>query len=748
MIELLESRNNVYTWRIDGIEVAFGWCKQVDRSDYNKYIAEYRAMLKEKDYLISRAAILKSFNVLGCIPFFRIGLTAFYEDFSEMYRHFARAYFLKLFERPVRCLSPVSYTHLIGFMLYGQSKCKENHGKWLIQSPTNDLRALLLEMTDTECAAVSRKMIAQNLWLHQNLKEVADRIGVMTLTGICMDYEYALTEKAMRGIAADFTAKREFISMRLMIKRLTGDLRLYSAGCDERFKNLMENIIGDEVRIQKELFPTGNRLEMDAHKDLWRIYRPRGGSLTLKRYDFTVIESASLRYEVKYYMIYRVSRGQSINLTLANGLNALCDLNPNIKYSSDITEEDARALFLFLEREYRNKQGDKLTISTIRYIFSLCSGLLEYLMSQDRSNEIKSPRPYHNPFMRYRFPNLDAHKEKTAIIPESVAEEIDRHIGELDSQYALAYKIFSNTGMRLKEIQFLEVDCLESSKYENVKQLRYIPYKTLLARRKRGLEDCHRVLIPFDLAQEIIEFSKTTAKYRLESGLPYIFLSTQRKGKISMLSIGNLSNALNKLIRKHQINDENGDPWNFTTKQCRKTLAVTLIENGATTAELAYWLGHLSNNTSKKYYAEVRKMKLAELNTDFFRNKFDLMLSEQQIAVFSEEERKLLYIDFRLERRRVEYGYCLLHPTDGECTKHYSLYNCANCPHLCTGPQYFQYWRELLDSQLAYLEELQRTYAREGIENCHSYKEYQQAEFLVRCYQCVVSRIQEGGDHQ
>jgi len=35
-----------------------------------------------------------------------------------------------------------------------------------------------------------------------------------------------------------------------------------------------------------------------------------------------------------------------------------------------------------------------------------------------------------------------------------------------------------------------------------------------------------------------------------------------------------------------------------------------LIENGATTAELAYWLGHLCSDTAAKYYAEVRKMKL------------------------------------------------------------------------------------------------------------------------------------------
>ena len=52
-------------------------------------------------------------------------------------------------------------------------------------------------------------------------------------------------------------------------------------------------------------------------------------------------------------------------------------------------------------------------------------------------------------------------------------------------------------------------------------------------------------------------------------------------------------------------------------------------------------------------------MRLAELNTEFFRKKFDLLLSEEQLSKYSEEERRLLYIDFRLEQRKVELGYCL-----------------------------------------------------------------------------------------
>lgn len=78
-----------------------------------------------------------------------------------------------------------------------------------------------------------------------------------------------------------------------------------------------------------------------------------------------------------------------------------------------------------------------------------------------------------------------------------------------------------------------------------------------------------------------------------------------------------------------------------------------MIENGATAAELTYALGHLNQATAAKYYAEVRKRRQAELNTEFYREAFDVRLSSEQLAVFSEEERRMLYVDFCLGNRRV-----------------------------------------------------------------------------------------------
>lgn len=57
--------------------------------------------------------------------------------------------------------------------------------------------------------------------------------------------------------------------------------------------------------------------------------------------------------------------------------------------------------------------------------------------------------------------------------------------------------------MRMKEVLFLEENCLEETQYEGLMQIRYTPYKTLKARRKKGAPDYHRVFISQKLAEDI-----------------------------------------------------------------------------------------------------------------------------------------------------------------------------------------------------------------------------------------------------
>lgn len=149
--------------------------------------------------------------------------------------------------------------------------------------------------------------------------------------------------------------------------------------------------------------------------------------------------------------------------------------------------------------------------------------------------------------------------------------------------------------------------------------------------------------------------------------------------------------------------------------------------------------------TAATYYAEVREMKLAELNTRFFKEKFELLISGKQLKKYTEEERRLLYIDFRLEQRRVELGYCLTKAADGRCPNRNSLYNCVNCNNLCTGKKYLPYWNELLLQQKEVVERLVHAYHANDTEGYADFAEYKQEFHLLKGYESIVAAIKEGG---
>lgn len=60
-------------------------------------------------------------------------------------------------------------------------------------------------------------------------------------------------------------------------------------------------------------------------------------------------------------------------------------------------------------------------------------------------------------------------------------------------------------------------------------------------------------------------------------------------------------------------------------------------------------------------------MKLADLNRDFIKNQFDVLLSNESLNQFTAEERRQLYVDFRLGQRRVELGFCAKKLSEGGC---------------------------------------------------------------------------------
>src|SRR5690606_13657266 len=101
--------------------------------------------------------------------------------------------------------------------------------------------------------------------------------------------------------------------------------------------------------------------------------------------------------------------------------------------------------------------------------------------------------------------------------------------------------------------------------------------------------------------------------------------------RFTMVQESSYVTAVNRLIKKHSICDADGSLWYYTSRQSRKTLAVQLVEQGASSNEIALQFGHTDLRTTEKYYAEVRKQRLADMNSEFFKKRFNIFIGEENL---------------------------------------------------------------------------------------------------------------------
>jgi integrase len=748
MIKLIEIKTGSAFWEIDGVILRFQRKKSIGDALTEQLIREYRELLLKEEYKEHPTKICEIDSILGDAILLRIGIEVYFEAFIKMFAYYTERY-VKAWGKSDKKLVSNRTSMFPAFVYMFKNQLVDK-----LDSPIAILKNIpcdnqyFFDIYEEKFSAFWIEQAKNNVQERETLDDIRMRIGALMTTASLAQLPKVMIMEYLEYMANKFTMERKLITIQSYCRSLLGSKLMMSRDrFDPDFVRLVDVVVKKEYQHQCKKFIEDNPRQLEVKSDQWILYYKHGPSLYKNTMDFSKIQSKSLRLEIKYFMKYRYyyisAKKDSIIHTLSEAANLLVERNPSLHFFADVDDVDVRALYMVMERSFGQEVGGK-SVSGIMRVFSVMSLLIDFLMSDRREVEMRSPIPQRNPFKQYKFHNVKDYKVRTLIIPESVAEGVDDHLHELEDIYALLYRIFSNTGMRMKEVLFLEMNCLEASPYDGLVQIKYKPYKTLKTRRKQGVSDYHRVLIFQSLADEIKVQIEERAMLRQTLGVPYIFVNQKPNHRPGMINMGYYVQLINKLIQQHNLCDESGEIWHFTSKQQRKTLAVTLIENGGSVDELAYWLGHLSRSSASGYYAEVRQMKLASLNTEFYRKKFDLLISKEQLADYSEEERRLLYMDFRLEQRRVEFGFCLKKFADGGCTYRNSLINCVNCKNLCTGKAYLSYWQELLKEQTQLVEALILSYNQANILNYEKFKEYNQAVFIKNCYENTIKAIVEG----
>lgn len=554
------------------------------------------------EHLESKMKCQHLVKYLGLDNFVRMAFSLWDPVATEYFTTYAREYVKDLSRFTVKS-NELSYTGLLQeyfgvseFYNIGSKPYKEK------------IKAILDLQYYNEC----KKNIHQHLENKSPFTDLTKRISKNLIIRVCFMEFYDLTVKYFKYHCSCFTNRREIVTYAKLINIVFGVNYVDWCSDTECYKEEIKGMVAEEYKYQHKYFIDTNTTEINMGKDLWRIYFIKGPALYVRNLNFSCIKSSSIRYEVKLFLANRLIEGRNYEDTilsvLTTGFNFLTENNPEIVWCSDIQKSDIRSLVVYLQKDYISKFKRNIGISSVRKIVQGCGLVLDFLIDHAKELNIKSPIPKANVFHDISFYNTRNMEKRTEIIPDIVADEIYSKLQKLNPLHQLMYKIFMDTGLRLKEVTFLEADCISPTEYEDIKYLKYIPFKTLASRRERSLTDHRKMLIPQYLADEIQDQIVKSNSLRDEYNTPYIFIN-QMKGHRAAVSQGSaFVNAVNRLIKEHNIIDADGQLWRFSSRQFRKTLVSVMIENGATANEIAYWLGHLKKRTASEYYEDIRKI--------------------------------------------------------------------------------------------------------------------------------------------
>lgn len=485
--------------------------------------------------------------------------------------------------------------------------------------------------------------IFERLINKENLYQEIKEFGFINVMKIANNLYNVQLIDYFNYFATCFTMERDKISMGKMLNRM---FNLKPADCCwtadlMELKEKLVVIIDDEYFKQRKLFVEENQQEMSIENGAWTLYWENGPGLNCRTFDFLQITSPTIRKEVMLFFKFKLRLEISFRddrgiAAIVNAMNFLVKNRSNIIYLADIDKHDVISLLNYLEHIDKSQYNTKLTPNSVRKTIEHCRLLMSYIIKCSKEGHpLSYSIPQKNFFADVTFHNISQMEHNTEIIPNLVFEQLKKYENELSNVHQLMCHIFENTGMRAGEVVNLKRGCVKYSEDFKAWVLKYKITKSLEARRMRSQSDFNIVVIPEEVAVEILLQESSTEELRLKYAVEHIFLNILTKGHKHARTQGNaFVNALNRMAKKNQILGEDGSLWHFTSRQYRKKVAVDLIENNGTPHELARQFGHAGTRTGMKYYAEIRKMRLAELNHKFFEKRFNILIGDENLKCY------------------------------------------------------------------------------------------------------------------
>ena len=294
-------------------------------------------------------------------------------------------------------------------------------------------------------------------------------------------------------------------------------------------------------------------------------------------------------------------------------------------------------------------------------------------------------------------------KLKIDFIPDDVVAQINEALKKEENPY-LKYGIIilQSTGMRIGDLLKLRIDCIKPH---------LISGYTIEWTQHKGRKDKAPMPVRSECVAAIEKLIEITAELRDEADekdKDTLMIWRVPKGKYcgKVIAINNVrfnNDWMKKFIKKNNIKDANGDYYNLTSHQFRRTLGTDMLSKGTNINVIQQVLGHSDPSVTKRFYADVKDKERAEvfksvgvigninqLQSDAFDNVSELEWFK------ANKDKSACLCD----------GYCTKPIVDGKiCDRLLKRQKCYTCSRYITTPEYLEAHKQHLENLERQVEE-------------------------------------------
>lgn len=369
----------------------------------------------------------------------------------------------------------------------------------------------------------------------------------------------------------------------------------------------------------------------------------------------------------------------------------------NITSLKRLTNVDVENYISYLHTTISEKTGKPYGISMQRHSLNALKSVIRWCQLH-RPDDV----PVTEIFTGSEYTGVNR-KLKIDFIPDDVVVQINEALKTEENPY-LKYGIIilQSTGMRIGDLLNLRIDCIKPHPISGY-TIEWVQHK---GRKNKAPMPVRSECVA--AIEKLIEITKELRDEADEKDKDTLMIRRTPKGKkagkVHVPTERAFMYWLDDFTKEHNIKDTNGDYYNLTSHQFRRTLGTDMLSKGTNINVIQQVLGHTDASVTKRFYADVKDKERAEVfkSVGVIGNINQIQSSAfdnvSEFEWFKENKDKCV--------AGLCDGYCTKPVTEGNiCPRLLKRQKCYTCSRYITTPEYLDAHKRHLANLEKQLEE-------------------------------------------